>query len=95
MASIWVESLSRSFDQALDPMAAAVRDCPDDLWETGMWQVTAPGADHQFLSSDRDPITDDAQRSTLIERWVQRRSTPWSVAWHAPEVFDYDPRANP
>ena len=90
MASIWVESLSRSLDQALDLMAAAVRDCPDELWESGMWQVSAPGADHQFLGSDWNPITDAAQRSTLIERWVQRRSTPWSVAWHALEVFDYD-----
>ncbi len=90
MASIWVESLSRSFDQALDLMAAAVRDCTDDLWESGMWQVTPPGADHQFLGSDWSPITDEAQRSTLIERWVHRRSTPWSVAWHALEVFDYD-----
>ena len=51
MTSIWVESLSRSFDQALDLMAAAVRDCTDELWESGMWQVTAPGANEQaFLA---------------------------------------------
>lgn len=90
MASIWVESLSRNFDQALDLMAAAVRDCPDELWETSMWQVPAPGPDHQFLTPDWSPVTEPAKRNALIERWVQRRSTPWSVAWHALEVFDYD-----
>jgi hypothetical protein len=90
MSSIWVESLSRNFERALDLMAAAVRDCPDELWQQSMWHVPAPEADHQFLGPDWKPITDAAQRSALAERWVQRRSTPWSVAWHALEVFDYD-----
>ena len=62
MASIWVESLSRTFEQALDLMAAAVRDNPDELWEKGMWQVPAPRADYQFLGPDWNPITDIGQR---------------------------------
>lgn len=90
MASIWVESLGRSFEQALDLLAAAVRDCTDELWETPMWQVPAPGPDHQFLGSDWMPVTDSAQRDTLGQRWVRRRSTPWGVAWHALEGLDYD-----
>jgi hypothetical protein len=90
MASIWVESLGRNFEQALGLLAAAVRDCPDELWQQSMWPVPAPGADHQFLAADWKPIPDAAQRSALVERWVERRSTPWSVAWHALEVFDYD-----
>lgn len=90
MASIWVESLSRSFEQVLEMLAASVRDCPDELWEAPMWPVPAPGPDHQFLAPNWSPITDAAQRAALAERWVQRRSTPWSVAWHALEVFDYD-----
>lgn len=90
MASIWVESLGRSFEQTLDLLAAAVRDCTDELWETSMWQVPAPDPDHQFLDSDWNPVTDPAQRRTLVQRSVQRRSTPWSVAWHALEVLDYD-----
>jgi hypothetical protein len=90
MASIWVESLGRSFEQALDLLADAVRDCTDELWEASMWQVPAPGPDHQFLGADWQPITDVTKRNALIERWVERRSTPWSVAWHALEVFDYD-----
>ena len=90
MASIWVESLGRSFEQALDVLAAAVRDCTDELWETSMWLVPAPEPDRQFLGSDWNPITDPAQRGALAQRWVQRWSTPWSVAWHALELLDYD-----
>ena len=90
MASIWVESLGRSFEQALDLLAAAVRECTDELWKTSMWSVPAPGVDHQFLGADWQPITDAARRGALVERWMSRRSTPWSVAWHALEVLDYD-----
>jgi hypothetical protein len=90
MASIWVESIGRNLEQALDLLAAAVRDCTDELWEARMWRVAAPGDDHQFLGPDWKPVTDAADRSALVERWIQRRSTPWSVAWHALEVFDYD-----
>ncbi|MGH2587945.1 MAG: hypothetical protein ACRDJE_23740, partial [Dehalococcoidia bacterium] len=86
MASIWVESLNRNFERALDLLAAAVRDCTDELWETSMWLVPAPQPDHQFLNSDWNPVTDPAQRSALLQRWVERRSTPWSVAWHAMET---------
>src|SRR3954454_17019433 len=90
MASIWVESLGRTFEEALDLLVAAGRDCTDELWETSMWPVPAPGPDFQFLRPDWSPVTNPAQRSALIEQWVERRSTPWSVAWHALEVFDYD-----
>lgn len=90
MTSIWVESLDRTFEAALDQMAAAIRDCSPELWETRMWDVPAPGSEHQFFNPDWTPVTDSAQRAVLIEQWVARRSTPWSVAWHALEVLDYD-----
>ena len=90
MASIWVESLGRSFEQALDRLSTAVRDCTDALWETAMWQVPAPDPDRQFLGSDWKPVTDPTQRSTLAQRWIERWATPWSVAWHALESLDYD-----
>ena len=41
MTSIWRESLGRNFDAALDLLAAALRDCTDDLWESSMWEVPA------------------------------------------------------
>ncbi|HSE45851.1 MAG TPA: DinB family protein [Gemmatimonadales bacterium] len=90
MTSIWLESVCRGIERALDLLAGAVQDCTDELWETPMWGVPAPQPDHPFLDSDWSPITDPAQRSALADRWVARRSTPWSVAWHALEGFDYD-----
>ena len=41
MTSIWVESLGRGFGEALDLLAAAVRDCTDELWESA--HVGGPG----------------------------------------------------
>ena len=90
MASIWLEGVGRGLEQALELLAGSVRDCPSELWEAPMWAVPAPAADQPFLGADWKPITDPGQRAALAERWVQRRSTPWSVAWHALESLDYD-----
>jgi hypothetical protein len=90
MPSIWVERLGRNFEQALDLLAGAVQDCTDELWEASMWEVPALDANHQFLGPDWKPVTDSEQRRALSQRWVERRSTPWSVAWHALETLDYD-----
>jgi hypothetical protein len=75
MTSIWVESLSRIFENSFDLLEAAIRDCTDDLWVSSMWQLT---------ESDWRP-SDGSERA-----YAARRSTPWSVAWHALEVVDYD-----
>lgn len=55
-----------------------------------MWPVEVPEPSHQFLDSQWKPVSDPVERERLVQRWVERRSTPWSVAWHALEVFDYD-----
>jgi hypothetical protein len=81
-----VESLGRSFEQALDLLTAAIRDCTDELWATPMWQVPAPDPVHPLLGPDGSPVIDPALRSIL----VQRHSTPWGVTWHALECLDYD-----
>jgi hypothetical protein len=86
LTSIWVESLSRAFDQGLDLLAAAVRDCTDDLWEASMWEVPVDVFGPEPPGPDGKPVTDPAARNAL----AQRRSAPWSVAWHALEVLDYD-----
>ena len=67
MASIWVESLGRTFEHSFGLLEAAIRDCTDDLWESSMWEVAEGDA-----------------------AYAARRSTPWSVAWHALEIVDYD-----
>src|SRR5580693_4692586 len=86
MTSIWVESLGRNFESALDLLEAAIRDCTDALWEASMWQVLAPDADAELAGPESTLVTDPAVRRAM----VQRHSTPWSIAWHALEVLDYD-----
>ena len=51
-----------------------------------MWRVQASEIIGEIRDSDGSPITDTAQRDARIQRW----SEPWSVAWHALEVLDYD-----
>ncbi|MGH9106772.1 MAG: hypothetical protein ACRDZX_13245 [Acidimicrobiales bacterium] len=86
MASVWVESVGRSVDEALKMLAAAVRDCSDELWTASMWSVQATEIAGEVRDIDGRPVTDPAERDALVQRW----SAPWSVVWHALEVLDYD-----
>jgi hypothetical protein len=40
--NVFVQSMSRNFEEALQLMRAAVTDCPDPLWETDLWPDEAP-----------------------------------------------------
>lgn len=86
MPSIWVESLQHEFEAALDLLAAAVNACPGNLWEAPMWEVPTDLFGPAPNGPDGVPVTDPEARRAL----VQRRSAPWSVAWHALECLDYD-----
>jgi hypothetical protein len=86
MPSIWVDSIGRSFEQALDLLVAAVGDCSEELWEASMWEVPARDPKDDLRGTDGKFVTDLTERRALAQRW----STPWSVAWHALEVLDYD-----
>ncbi len=86
MSTIWTESVGRGLEQALDLLASAVRDCTDGPWETPMWEVPAPDPAREIIGPGDQQVSDPAQRRAL----VQRHATPWGVAWHALECFDYD-----
>jgi hypothetical protein len=43
--SIWGEVLGSAAHRAFDLMAAAVRDCTDELWRAPMWDATQDGDD--------------------------------------------------
>lgn len=73
--SIWVESLVLNFQEALDFMEAAVRDCPDDLWLTNMWEVPDPDAGTEIRDTDGALITDHAERHALVQRHRAPRRT--------------------
>jgi hypothetical protein len=86
MSSVWGVGVRRSLDEALELLAVAVRDCRDELWRAPMWRVEASEIVGETRDVDGNPVTEPAQREALVQRW----STPWSVAWHALEVLDYD-----
>jgi hypothetical protein len=84
--SVWAQSVARSLDEALESLAAAVRDCPDELWQEPVWRVQASHIVGEARDAGGEPVVDPTQRDALVQRW----SAPWSVAWHALEVLDYD-----
>lgn len=86
MESVWGKSVRRSLDDAVELLAAAVRDCPDELWRTPMWPVRGSEIVGEVCDVDGRAVTDPVRREALVQRW----SAPWSVAWHALEVLDYD-----
>lgn len=94
MTSIWAESVAAALDDALIALALAVGACEGDVWETSMWEVPVEGFGDFWLGDPANPlagtdgelVTDPAERLALAQRF----STPWSVAWHALEVLDYD-----
>ena len=86
MASVWLASVRRGLDEALELLTVAVRECPDQLWRMPMWRVQASEIIADIRDADGRPVSVPGQRDALIQRW----STPWSVAWHALEVLDYD-----
>lgn len=86
MSSVWGVSVRRSLDEALELLANAVRDCRDELWPVPMWRVDPSEIVGDTRDVDGTLVTEPSQREALVQRW----STPWSVAWHALEVLDYD-----
>jgi len=42
VTNVFVQGLLRSFEDALRLLEAALRDCPDELWETDLWPDEAP-----------------------------------------------------
>lgn len=86
MSSVWGASVRRSLDEALELLAAVVRECPERLWSEPMWRVVPSDIVGETRDVDGRLVTDPVRRDALVQRW----STPWSVAWHALEVLDYD-----
>lgn len=86
MSSVWGVSVRQSLDEALELLAQVVRDCPDEFWRMPMWWVDPAEIVVETRDVNGNPVADPAQREALVQKW----STPWSMAWHALEVLDYD-----
>src|SRR5688572_24328736 len=63
MTSVWVESLGRTMQGALDLMESVIRDCPDELWQANMWEVPA--------------VTDPAEQDALVQWEGQPWGVAW------------------
>lgn len=83
---VWAESVRRSLGESLELLSGAVAECPSELWNTPMWRVQPSEIVGEVRDVDGSPIIDAGLRNARIQRW----SEPWSVAWHALEVLDYD-----
>jgi hypothetical protein len=86
MASIWAESVGAALDDGLITLALAVGVCDEGTWVSSMWPVPDRDAAQELHGPDGLPVTDAEARHALVQRF----SAPWSVAWHALEVVDYD-----
>ena len=70
LGSIWVESLGRNCDAALDLLTTALRDCTDDLWEPTKLERVAP----LCMSEPRPAIVFSDFRTFGTENSVHRPS---------------------
>lgn len=86
MGSIWSESIAAALDDALVTLALAVGVCEGAVWEKSMWEVPARDPTQPLAGPSGGLVTDPEERLALVQRF----STPWSIAWHALEVVDYD-----
>ncbi|WP_151084510.1 DinB family protein [Nocardioides cynanchi] len=86
MGTIWADSVRRSLNEAVDLLGAVIHDCPDELWRVPMWRVQPSEIVGEVYDDAGVPISGSARREERVQRWSQ----PWSVAWHALEVLDYD-----
>lgn len=82
----WAASVCGGIADALRLLDSAVTECPAALWDVPMWRVLSSEITVEVRDVGGSPVTEPARREALIQRW----STPWSVAWHALEVLDYD-----
>lgn len=82
----WQDAVRGALDEALTALGSATQNCPEDLWTTSMWRVLPTEMVGDVYEDHGSLITDPDEREARIQRW----SHPWSVAWHALEVLDYD-----
>ena len=71
----------REFDEAIDLLEAALRDCPPELWEASLWKVqrTEPG----MWPENNQPEPGRTDES------IQVFSTVWKVAYHCLFYLDW------
>jgi SCP-2 sterol transfer family len=84
MDEVWKTSLARQYDIVIDRLDAAVRECPDELWEASVWEVKKTHA-HVW------PIrrVDDKKTRRGDESLLPVVSAFWNVAYHTLFHIDF------
>jgi DinB superfamily len=85
MESVWSSSLGRRYDAAIDALERVLRDCPDDLWEEGLWTVRRT-----------DPwMWPTGGSGSRTERAIQVFASFWYAAYHCLFYLDFYLSAGP
>jgi hypothetical protein len=74
MDTAWKGSLWRRFAAAIDQLGDALRTCPDELWQSSLWEVTGDDA-------GVDPAGDRQDGDAF--RAIQVYSAFWYLGYHA------------
>ena len=76
------ERMISGFEAAIDQIERALRDCPDEKWESSMWPV--PRTDPWVWPKEGvEPVPERTDES------IQRFSAFWCVAYHALWFLDF------
>lgn len=74
-------SLAHEFDEAIDQLETALRECPDELWEASVWEVKR--TDAWIWPADNSP------ESGRTDESIQVFSAVWMVAYHCLFYLDF------
>jgi len=74
-------TLTREFDEAIDALETALRDCPDDLWGASLWEVKR--TDPWIWPANNEPEPGRTDES------IQVFSAIWTVAYHCLFYLDF------
>jgi hypothetical protein len=85
MPNIWTTALSRRYAYVMDQIEAALRNCPDELWEESLWEVKKTDPYVWPVSRIDDRAGGD---EATMEQLLQVHSAFWNVAYHT--VFHID-----
>jgi len=68
-------SMVMQFDEAIDVLERAIRECPDELWEAPVWRVVKTDP-HVWPALGVEPIPERTEES------IQSIAAFWAVAYH-------------
>lgn len=80
--------LCAAFDEAVDVVESALRECPDTRWEVSMWHV--PRTDPWVW-----PVPDTKPVVERTDESIQRFSAFWVIAYHCLFFLDLDMPGDP